>query len=313
MGVFDLDRNCGNVSGNIAGTSNHNKDECIIALKVYDSCRQQDCLDSSILGPARAADYSTCCGQCYEEGEIIVPPSNAAGVTIDDLKLKNVVIVSKKPNPFRNGYWDVDLKYVFKYTIIFRDVSAGELCRVKARSVFNKKVTLFGSITTDSLISTDLFSNEGGSADLCADPFVLVESKAVALAAELRYNPCCCGEGENAATEVDVTIGLFTIIKLFRLVNLVVVSKGFCIPEECEDISSLSPCEFFDNLDFPLDIFAPPQKREFFAGISSNIPAEQNNGTNNSNCGCGCNSNSNCGCGNNTNNNNSCNCGCNNR
>ncbi len=32
------------------------KQECIIALKVYDSCRQQDCLTACEIGPARAAD-----------------------------------------------------------------------------------------------------------------------------------------------------------------------------------------------------------------------------------------------------------------
>ncbi len=302
MSVFELDKcNDSNGSvGGVTGSSNGNiKQECIIALKVYDSCRQQDCLDCDILGPARAARCTTYCGQTVEEGEIIVPPSNAAGVTIDNLKLKNVVIVSKTPNPFRNGYWDIDLKYVFSYHVIFRDVSANELCTVAARSVFNKKVTLFGSITTNSLISTDLFNSNGCSTDMDADPFILVESKAVALAAELRYCGCgCgCGDNDNAAVEVCVTIGLFTIIKLFRLVNLLVESRGFCIPEECEDLSALSPCEFFDNLDFPMDIFAPPQKAEFIAGISSNIPASTNNSSNNGcGCGCGC-GNNNCGCG----------------
>lgn len=301
MGVFDLECNRTNTgNGTAVATSNdtvgtfggRTRDECVIALKVYDSCRQQDCLTSDIIGPARAAHCSTYCNMTIDEGEIIVPPSNAAAVTIADLKLKNVVIVSKTPNPFRNGFWDIDLKYVFKYRLVFRDVSANELCSIQAKSVFNKKVTLFGSITTNSLISTDLFSSDGGSTDLNADPFILVESKAIALAAELRYSNCCCGE-ENTAQEVIVTIGLFTIIKLFRLVNLVVESKGFCIPEECEDLSALSPCEFFDSLDFPLDIFAPPQKAEFAAGISSNIPASTSN---NGNSGCTCRNNG-CGCG----------------
>lgn len=287
MGVFELENNRVEAANGCNPHGHKMKDECIIALKVYDSCRQQDCLDSDIIGPARAAHSTTYCGITVEEGEIITPPSNAAGVTVDDLKLKRVVIVSKDPNPFRNGYWDIDLKYVFKYKVIFRDVSANELCKIEARSVFNRKLTLFGSLTTNSLISTDLFASNGDSSDLRADPFVLVESKAVALAAELKYNNCCCNDSEGSAQEVDVTIGLFSIVKLFRLVNLLVESKGFCIPEECEDLSALSPCEFFESLDFPMDIFAPPQKAEFFAGISSNIPAT-NSEDNGNGCGCGC-------------------------
>lgn len=290
MGVFNLDRSNCEVSA--SACSSRTKDECIIALKVYDSCRQQDCLDSDILGPARAASAQTYCNIQVAEGEIISPPTNAAGITIDNLTLNNVVIVSKKVNPFRNGYWDVDLKYVFNYTLIFRDVSADEMCSVAARSVYNKKVTLFGSISTDSIIATDWLASDNVNSGLKADPFVFVDAKAVALSAELRYVPCC-GDEESNAQDVVVTIGLFTIVKLFRLVDLVVDSKGFCIPEQCEDVSALSPCEYFDSLDFPMDLFAPPQRPEFEAGISSNIPANKTQGSS-CGCGCGCNSCNSC-------------------
>lgn len=111
-----------------------------------------------------------------------------------------------------------------------------------------------------------------------AEPFILVEARAVELAAELRYQRRRCVGGEDFApepNEVQVTIGLFSIIKLFRIVNLSVESRGFCVPDECEEISPLNPCEFFENLDFPLDIFDPPQKPEFLAGISGNIPRKK--------------------------------------
>lgn len=103
----------------------------------------------------------------------------------------------------------------------------------------------------------------------------MVEAKAVALSAELRFarrRGFSADEALPRPNEVLVTIGLFTIIKLFRLVNLNVQSRGFCIPDECEEISPISPCDFFERLDFPMDVFAPPQRAEFLAGISSNIP-----------------------------------------
>lgn len=96
-------------------------------------------------------------------------------------------------------------------------------------------------------------------------------AKALALEAKLASN--CSKKCHSNVNEVLVTIGLFTIIKLFRIVNLSVESRGFCIPEECENISS-DPCEFFDDLSFPMDTFAPPQKPEFLAGISGNIPRD---------------------------------------
>lgn len=285
MGIFDFDNNC--VAGNTKV-----KDECIIAFKVYDACRQQDCLTEDVLGPARAAVSGTFCSDItLEQGEIITPPDTAAAVTINNFCAERVVVVSKEPSPFRVGYWDIDLKYVFSYDLVFRNVNGGVLCTIPAQSVFNKRATLFGSVTTESLISTDIFAEGGNSFDTGSQPFVLVESKAVALSAELEYNNCCCGDNSDAADQVNVTIGLFTIIKLFRLVNLSVESKGFCIPKECDDLSNLNACDFFAGLDFPMDVFAPPQKKEFLAGISGNIPPESNN-TDNSNsnngCGCGC-------------------------
>ncbi len=84
--------------------------------------------------------------------------------------------------------------------------------------------------------------------------------------------------------QVEVTIGLFTIIKLFRIVQLTVQSHGFCIPPECEEIAPQNACEFFESIDFPMDIFAPPQKPEFLAGISGNIPAGHHKGD--KPCGC---------------------------
>ncbi len=153
-------------------------------------------------------------------------------------------------------------------------------------------MTLFGSIATQTLISSDIIGAATDNANLPADPFVIVESKAVALSADIHYNRCCCETEESLMDNADihVTIGLFAIIKLFRLVNLVVESKGFCIPKECEDISSVDACEFFNSLDFPMDIFAPPQRAEFVAGVSANIPANTGNQSQGGcSCGCGCN------------------------
>ncbi len=259
------------------------REECIIALKVYDSCRQQDCLTDDQIGPARAAECICVGDEHINEGDIIIPPRNAAAVTIDKLKIKKIIIVEKEPNPFKNGYWDVDIKYVFEYRLTFREADGMAFGSVKANSIYNKKVTLFGSVGSDLTIATDLFRHHMDVLTLDAEPFIQVEAKAIPLAAELRY-PCKRVRNDDfapEANEVVVTIGLFTIIKLYRIVDLTVESRGFCIPEECEEVSPLNPCEFFDSLDFPMDIFAPPQKREFLAGVSGNIPKK-----NNEPCGC---------------------------
>lgn len=286
MATFELkDKDCeANANANL--NNRRLREECIIALKVYDSCRQQDCLTYDEIGPARAAECTCIAGEHINEGDVIDPPNEAAAVTIDKLKVKKIIIVEKEPNPFRNGFWDIDLKYVFEYRLTFREADGSVIGSIKANSIFNKKITLFGSVGSDLVISTDLLKGCNDSTTLDSDPFILVEAKAVALSAELKYqrrrSPIGSDVRPPEPNEVRVVIGLFTIIKLFRIVNLSVESRGFCIPEECEEISPLNPCEFFDSLDFPMDIFAPPQRPEFVAGLSGNIP----NGNNGRDCGC---------------------------
>ena len=265
------------------------REECIIAHKIYDSCRMQDCLTEKQIGPARSAEH-VCIGDDHiHEGDIIDPPDNAASVTIDFLRVKKIIIVDKKPNPFKNGFWDIDLKYVFEYRLTFREADGTVIGCIRANSIFNKRLTLFGSIGSDLAFATDLFRQFGDNT-IDSEPFIMAEAKAVALSAELHYrrhhhkspfpDKEHCEHPTSVPNEVLVTIGLFSIIKIFRIVNLTVESKGFCVPEECEEISPLNPCEFFDKLDFPLDIFAPPQRPEFLAGVSGNIPRDP------AKCGC---------------------------
>ena len=177
----------------------------------------------------------------------------------------------------------------------------------------------------------ELFSSICGNG-----PFVGVEANAMALSACLSY-PCptncgcgcnhcgCnnCGCGCNSCNScnntiingcectppcsstcspspvaVHVTIGLFAVVKLFRLSNMMVQNLGACVPEEATQVSpeSCNPCEFFQNLDFPVNLFAPQ------SGYvpSSEVPVASNNGGCCSNdCGCGgsCGNCGNCGCG----------------
>jgi hypothetical protein len=283
--------------------SKYKREECIVALKVYDHCRQQICLDEEAIGPARAAHDSNCCGMHISEGEIIRPPFDAFSVTVRDFKLKKIVVIGKKPNEFRDGFWDVDLKYVFCYKLEFLEIDGDVICCIAATSVFTKRFTLFGSTGSDNVIASDILPNLSETLD--GDPIVVVQGKAIVLAADIKCARRRCegdfspvprpipGVGGVAAggpgpgpvsnnREVVVTIGLFTIVKLCRLVDLTVESRGFCVAEECDNISPLTACEFFNTLDFPFDVFSPPQKREFFGenpgvgGVNTNRP-----------CGCG--------------------------
>ena len=64
--------------------------------------------------------------------------------------------------------------------------------------------------------------------------------------------------------KVYVTIGLFTIVRLTRKVELCIPVIDFCIPQgDCIQSIDNNPCELFDRLSFPVDEFFPPEKCHF--------------------------------------------------
>jgi hypothetical protein len=171
---------------------------------------------------------------------------------MDTVSIKMIQVVDKQPSPFRAGYWDVDIKYDIIYNLSFREANGKIGKTVKAMNVFSIKATMFGSISSGLAVITDMYQEPAPI--LSSAPYAWVEAKCLGLDAKIS----------SCRKTVHVIIGLFSIIKLFRLVHLNVQSKGFCIPDECKDQGKINPCEYFGELDFPVDIFAPPQKKEFF-------------------------------------------------
>ena len=242
-------------------------DENIIAMKIYDFCRRQDCLTREQLGVPLAAEHISIGGVNVNEGEPIPVPHEASSVTMDKLRVGKVIIISKEPSSFKKGYWDIELKIVFKYRLLFREEDGCIIGEVRAYSNYNKRISLFGSDSSELFMATDLFTL-GSENMLGTEPFVNIESKAMNLGSKIHMGH---HHGQEYK-EIHVTIGLFYIIKLFRIVDLSVQSRGFAIPAICEGQSDINPCDFFGKLAFPMDIFAPPQKPEYLAGISGDIP-----------------------------------------
>jgi hypothetical protein len=233
-------------------------------MKIYDSCRSKDCLAQPDLGPAR----------CFD-GRPIEPPDGARSVTIDDLRVERIIVMKKEPSPFRNGFWNLELQYVFCYTLKFFGSEGRKMGEVGATNSFNRRVSLFGSVARDVSLFTDLLGNNetllGGG-----DPFLMVEAKAIPLTAEISRRRCGGRDDDgdrHRHRHVFVTLGLFSIVKLYRLVSLMVESRGFVIPPPCRNVMPPNPCDFFEELDFPMDAFAPPRRGDLAEGRSNNIPA----------------------------------------
>jgi len=63
---------------------------------------------------------------------------------------------------------------------------------------------------------------------------------------------------------VLASVGLFSIIKLVRYVQLLIPAFDFCVPNNSGLASTdEEPCNIFDTIDFPTDEFFPPQIFDF--------------------------------------------------
>ncbi len=207
--------------------------------------------------------------------------------------------------PFNRGYYTVDLKYFFKvYLDIFTGV--GRPVTVEGLATFDKKVILFGSEGKAKIFTSSYRPNEQDVLYSVKNnlPKAIVEVvEPIALSAKVlernKCNCCCAIDCSSIPTEicscfddeligderdknVFVTLGLFSIIKLERNVQLLIPAYDFCVPnKECVGATEDNPCDLFDNICFPLDEFFPP----------SSMPCDNNNtceGSVNRDCGCGC-------------------------
>jgi hypothetical protein len=269
--------------------------DCIIAHKIFDQCRIQICLTSGIIGPARAAcgiggNGNNCCCKPAPKGEIIVPPPNAVNVTITDLCLTNITVISKTPSAFRNGFWDVVVKFTFTYILKFYDAESNEIFVIPAYSTYTTTLSLFGGEDMCVTMYNELYADKVQNG-----PFVAVEGNAVALASCLSYpcppnlvspqtqiGNCDCtvlGSGMLIPVAVNVTIGLFAVVKLFRFSNMCVENHGDCMPDDCSAVSpeTLDPCTFFDSLDFPSRLFAPKSFYRPSTDCPSHMPLPSDN------------------------------------
>jgi hypothetical protein len=67
----------------------------------------------------------------------------------------------------------------------------------------------------------------------------------------------------NADSKLLITLGLFSIIRLSRTVQLLIPSYDFCIPEKCSDCGDIEdPCEVFKHFPFPMEEFFPPLNKD---------------------------------------------------
>ncbi len=245
---------------------------CIHTDKIYDQCRDKDCITDLRV-------FLT------QEGQALV--NDAINVRIR--KAEVIWIYSDVESvPFQRGYYSVDLKYFFKITFdVF--TGCGKPCKISGLATFDKKVILYGSEGSAKVFGTKYSGTcfDAQSWKKTNMPKVVVEVvDPIALGAKLvepREDCCnCCDNIDLTTIPADVcavfdnalvfggsdkriliTIGVFSIIRLERSVQLLMPAYDFCVPDkECVAATEENPCELFDRIEFPVDEFFPPVNME---------------------------------------------------
>lgn len=224
-----------------------------------------------------------------------------------------IILLDIEAVPFNRGFYSIDLKYFFRVKLaVF--TGANRPTTVEGLATFDKKVILFGSEGNAKIFGSRYAENNFDPQlwQKTNMPHAVVEVvDPIALGAKLvdvKDKKCCCCDEEidlasvpesvlkifdgsfvsgNERKRVLVSIGIFSIIKLERRVQLMIPSYDFCIPKkECVGATDDNPCELFDRINFPVDEFFPPEKGEFLEDDQIDPSTPQSTNTDNNSCGC---------------------------
>lgn len=259
---------------------------CVEAERIYDSCTDRDCMTDLLvtINPGYSIDSSA-----------TIVKSKCARIAD--------ICINVEPVPFNSGFYSVDITYIFDLTFETYETPCGSATEVIGTATYSKKVILFGSEgSTQTFTSTDTVTPPQNNSNNCccnrsslpkasvqvAAPIVL-ESKLVnpnftcgqslcerCERADGGTNNGCGGNTGNLSRCIFVTIGVFSIVQLSRPVSVLIPAYNFCIPEkECTGASNDTPCEIFDKISFPTNVFFPPSLNN-----DEDLPS--------GGCGCGC-------------------------
>ena len=255
---------------------------CVQVEKVYDHCREKDCIEDAVV------DF-------VEDVQHLI--DRAVKVRVREAEVVKV-FTDLEDVPFKRGFYTINVRYKIKVRVEFthRD-QFGNMCVSDTKTGFvwfSKTVILFGSEGQVKIFSSvDPANTHGHDEDGCNStiqqdnlPNVKVEvAEPLVLNTQIKRVRCHpvkpFGDLDDEDEDDDrdnvvggrrflppkrvvVTLGLFSIIKLTRLVQLLIPAFDFCIPaRECVAGTDENPCDLFETIDFPFDQFFPPQIFDF--------------------------------------------------
>lgn len=233
---------------------------CIQTQKIYDSCKDKDCVEDLRL-------YLTAASQAIVNNSVSVRGKSASLLYISS----DVEEVS-----FNRGYYTVDMRFYYKVKC---EVLApnGRNSEITGLSIFDKRVILFGS---EGSVKSFTSNDTAFSANFGAQPVASIEAvDPIILGAKVldKEEMCCYDlEGVEIPTAIRsafdedlvfdpsqrriyVTLGQFSIVRLQRATQLLIPVYDYCMPcKECSASEGDDPCTLFSRISFPVDEFFPP-------------------------------------------------------
>jgi len=244
---------------------------CIHTRKIYDSCRDKDCIEDL---------------RFYPKMQYVDVINRALNIKGGSAKLLHVY-VDVEPVSFNRGFYTVDMRFFYAVTLQAY-LSSPVPVSVEGLCVFDKRVILFGSEGNAKIFSSQLSAGEPDFQMLrrANAPIAVVEAvDPIVLDARIldgcgkRSCDCdlCevpsfvnnCFDGElstgDDSRRVYVTLGQFSIVRLERDSQLLIPVYDYCMPEKecsCGISGGEDPCCVFRNISFPVGEFFPPNTTE---------------------------------------------------
>lgn len=238
---------------------------CIHTKKIYDSCKDKDCIEDLRL---------------YPSVNSMTAIDHALSVKAGSAELLGAYI-DVEPVTFNRGFYTIDIRYFYKVTAS-AFVGATHPVEVCGLCVFDKRAILFGSESTAKVFTSEPHRRglDGDDMRRANLPTCVVEAVDPIILNMKLMDVCDCRPGDGELNEVPdsirgafnselafggdskrlyVTLGQFSIIRLERDSQLLVPVYDYCLPEkECPCGNDDDPCEIFRNVKFPVDEFFPP-------------------------------------------------------
>ena len=252
--------------GPVADTAGIREAVCIHTRKIFDSCRDKDCVEDLRLYPTQSSQAAI---------------DRAVSLKAGQAELLYAYI-DVEPVSFNRGFFTVDVRYFYRITAE-AFVGTARPVTISGLAVFDKRAILFGSEGAAKVFSSGTAMGSLDRPDLMKNhlPTAVVDSvDPIILGMKLidAKDSCCdccdgsdipepiagCFNGElsfsGEGKRVYVTLGQFSIIRLERESQLLIPAYDYCVPsKECTgSCEEEDPCAVFRKVQFPMEEFFPP-------------------------------------------------------